>query len=744
MDVVKMPDNSTFADSGGGRGRFVFKPDPSQVGVDTAIFICFDDETPALSGVINVEITVVSSNLPPEILSIGPQTVMEGDTLEFNIYATDPDGPSLSLYTSELPSNAVFVDSGNGVGTFTYMPDYLQSGLISIKFYATDGIEVVFENVLIQTYDNPQPPIITVPDTTMTITEGDTLIFAISAIDPDSTIPAFVLDTVGGLPLNASLVDAGNGTAVFEFKPVYVQSGTYNFAFIAFDETELADTGVVTVIVNDAGNQPPVFTHFEVSSVGHDFTDTLDIAELDFLEFTIFSTDADSIIPVLTASGVPGGATFSDSGDYSGTFTWLTTYADSGVHTITFYAIDGADPLVADTAEITIVIHNQNRPPAIIYLYLDGADWFTPYHDEITEGQTRVYGVQMLDPDSIPPLLRVSGLDHGADSLLPLWDNAVVVDNGDNWGTITFTPDYFQSRDPYYWFRVFAKDAEDTTLYIQKDFSVTVTNNPQAPVLDPIPTPISVTEGDSIDLVISYSDADLPPGPTLVLTYNPQPDNTYLTQIDPYSSQFSFYTWFDQSGTYEIRFQVMDDTYRIDTQTVVIEVLEAGPQAPILFVPFAPSDTVNLGSSFYERIWAIDPESEPITLSAENIPTNATFVDSGNGAGSFFFGPDETQGDMTYDVLFIADDGTLADTVTVEFYVQSFICGDVNGSGGVDVDDIVYLVDYIFTGGPAPDPLVSGDVNRTDCPLVVVDIDDVTHLVAYIFSGGDPPNCECP
>ena len=62
----------------------------------------------------------------------------------------------------------------------------------------------------------------------------------------------------------------------------------------------------------------------------------------------------------------------------------------------------------------------------------------------------------------------------------------------------------------------------------------------------------------------------------------------------------------------------------------------------------------------------------------------------------------------------------------------------------VDVDDIVYLVDYIFTGGPAPDPLVSGDVNRTDCPLVVVDIDDVTHLVAYIFSGGDPPNCECP
>jgi hypothetical protein len=29
-------------------------------------------------------------------------------------------------------------------------------------------------------------------------------------------------------------------------------------------------------------------------------------------------------------------------------------------------------------------------------------------------------------------------------------------------------------------------------------------------------------------------------------------------------------------------------------------------------------------------------------------------------------------------------------------------CGDVDLSGGVDVDDIVYLINYVFSGGPPP------------------------------------------
>jgi hypothetical protein len=66
--------------------------------------------------------------------------------------------------------------------------------------------------------------------------------------------------------------------------------------------------------------------------------------------------------------------------------------------------------------------------------------------------------------------------------------------------------------------------------------------------------------------------------------------------------------------------------------------------------------------------------------------------------------------------------------------------GDANASGGVDIDDVVYLIAYIFSGGPAPVPyaIASGDPNCS-CS---VDIDDVVYLIAYIFSGGPEP-CLC-
>jgi hypothetical protein len=62
-------------------------------------------------------------------------------------------------------------------------------------------------------------------------------------------------------------------------------------------------------------------------------------------------------------------------------------------------------------------------------------------------------------------------------------------------------------------------------------------------------------------------------------------------------------------------------------------------------------------------------------------------------------------------------------------------CGDADASGNIDIDDVVYLIAYIFSNGPAPDPLESGDA---DCSGGV-DIDDVVYLVTYIFAGGYPP-----
>ena len=66
---------------------------------------------------------------------------------------------------------------------------------------------------------------------------------------------------------------------------------------------------------------------------------------------------------------------------------------------------------------------------------------------------------------------------------------------------------------------------------------------------------------------------------------------------------------------------------------------------------------------------------------------------------------------------------------------SEFVCGDANGSGYVDIDDIVFIVSYIFAGGPAPEPLEVGNAN---C-LESVDIDDIVYLVNYVFGGGSEP-----
>jgi hypothetical protein len=76
---------------------------------------------------------------------------------------------------------------------------------------------------------------------------------------------------------------------------------------------------------------------------------------------------------------------------------------------------------------------------------------------------------------------------------------------------------------------------------------------------------------------------------------------------------------------------------------------------------------------------------------------------------------------------------------TIKYRPISTICGDVDGSGSVDISDIVYLLTYIFQGGSPPLPLSSGNVNCDSN----FDISDVVYLILYIFAGGSPPCAGC-
>lgn len=84
-------------------------------------------------------------------------------------------------------------------------------------------------------------------------------------------------------------------------------------------------------------------------------------------------------------------------------------------------------------------------------------------------------------------------------------------------------------------------------------------------------------------------------------------------------------------------------------------------------------------------------------------------------------------------------DGSIGDSLTYHAQNKSlFILGDANSDGGVNIADIVYLVNYLFKTGPLPLPILdSGDANCDGG----VNVADIIYLVAYLFKAGPKPAC---
>ncbi|MFH1686649.1 MAG: FG-GAP-like repeat-containing protein [bacterium] len=77
--------------------------------------------------------------------------------------------------------------------------------------------------------------------------------------------------------------------------------------------------------------------------------------------------------------------------------------------------------------------------------------------------------------------------------------------------------------------------------------------------------------------------------------------------------------------------------------------------------------------------------------------------------------------------------------IVVAAQVGGGLCGDANGDGvGPDIADLVYLVNYMFNGGPVPPLLEMTDVDGNG---VGPDIADLVYLVNYMFNGGPALAC---
>ncbi len=66
-----------------------------------------------------------------------------------------------------------------------------------------------------------------------------------------------------------------------------------------------------------------------------------------------------------------------------------------------------------------------------------------------------------------------------------------------------------------------------------------------------------------------------------------------------------------------------------------------------------------------------------------------------------------------------------------------YLCGDANGDSACNVGDVVYMVSYVFRGGPSPVPPEAGDANGDGA----LNIGDGVFTVNYVFKNGQSPCC---
>jgi hypothetical protein len=452
--------------------------------------------------------------------------------------------------------------------------------------------------------------------------EGDTLCLTIRAVDVDGTVPSLnMIDTLG----NSVFADNHDGTGSFCFWPDTSQIGSVVALFVASDG-QLADTLAIALNVSEPINRPPVIAYVAPQIVDQDSCLDLDISATD--------PEGDSISLQLGVSS--RNLSLEDHGDGTGLLIFCPDSSQVGTQVVPIIASDGEK---ADTLIVDLTVEGpRNRPPVIQSIS----------NQRVTETDTLRFTVTATDPEGTIPQL-------GAD-FLPA--NAAFTDNGDGTGSFIFTPTLHQAGD---YLPVFTAFDGELLSKLTVPIHVTDTLN-QPPEIVDLPETIETWEARCCTLEVRVYD---PEGDSLTLQFSSQPKVHYgveRCEADTWCFRLCFY--YGDAGTYDLTFIVSDNSSSdLALTRVVVHHSNSAPEIDRISPRYAAA-----GDTVAFRVHAWDANLTIPALWSYDLPTNATFVDSGTGGGCCTFIPQPGQ-EGDYLAHFVASDGIAADTTAVEFHV---------------------------------------------------------------------------
>jgi hypothetical protein len=253
---------------------------------------------------------------------------------------------------------------------------------------------------------NQLPVIAAIAD--RSLNAGEMLVIDVSASDGDGD--PLVL-AVANAPTGSSFVDQGNGKGTFTWTPGAADIGSRTVNFLAHDDATPPGQALEAVAITvGSSNRPPV-----LGAIGSRKGDPGAL-----LQIAVSATDPDGGAPVLSASPLPAGATFSDAGDGSGLFEWTPGAGQLGNHAVTFRATDGGTPPASDSENVTLTIGTVNAPPVLAQIGRRSTRVGQPLHVAISATDT--------DGDTLA--FQATGVPAGAS----------FVDAGGGTATLDWTP----------------------------------------------------------------------------------------------------------------------------------------------------------------------------------------------------------------------------------------------------------------------------------------------------------------
>ena len=221
-------------------------------------------------------------------------------------------------------------------------------------------------------------------------------------------------------------------------------------------------------------------------------------------------------------------------------------------------------------------------------------------------------------------------------------------------GVFSWIPAMNQSGNYSVTFTVSDDSANDFETII-----ITVGEVNQSPILNPIGTK-TIAEGSQLNFTISGTDPD-----NDALSYSAEnlPDGA---TFNPVTRSFTWNPEFQISENirvFPVTFRISDGVAE-DFETVTINVTNVN-RAPVM--NSIGSQVLTEGDTYSLFITAIDPDNNPMTYGATNLPSGSVFTST---TRSFNWIPDNNQAG-SYQVTFTVNDGHLSDSETVTFTVNN-------------------------------------------------------------------------